>query len=487
MIEMSQIQNIKTMYNSGAGVSSISKALGISEPTVRKYLKMDDFNPSKPIREARRSKLDPYKEKVDRWLSEDKSSWHKQRHTAQRIYDRLCSETDFDGSYPVVKRYVREQKSNAKKSAYLDLVWEPASAQVDFGQADIIFCGSKRRSHYLVVSFPHSNVGLMQVFFGENAECVCEGLSRIFGFIGGIPKVCVFDNSAGIGRRVMNKVKLTDLFARFEMHCRFESRFCNPDSGHEKGNVENKVGTLRRNLMVPVPEVGDLDGYNEELLLLCIEKADDVHYRKGERCIDLFGSDITDLLPLPETPFSCIRYEKYKADKHGNICIGGKHRYSSDASFGGCEMIVGFGAFTVDIYDGRGNEVASHKRLYSEGPDESVDPSASLRLLASRPGAWMNSRVRSALPGELREYIDDADKDMLRTYLKTIAAASEGTSYDTAVEAAHMTLKSTGQLKKTDVAMYATRLYLGEAPAYDDPFDLSGYDAVFTGKEAELQ
>ena len=30
-------------------------------------------------------------------------------------------------------------------------------------------------------------------------------------------------------------------------------------ANHEKGSVENAVGFLRRNLMVPVPEAEDLD------------------------------------------------------------------------------------------------------------------------------------------------------------------------------------------------------------------------------------
>ena len=229
---MSKARKIKTMYNNGEKISTISKALSISEPTVRKYLRMDDFTPQKPVITDRPSKLDPYKETIDHWLSEDKVVWHKQRHTAKRIYDRLCTETDFDGSYPIVQRYVKEQKAITGDNTFLDLVWDPAVVQVDFGQADIILFREKRRIHYLVVSFPFSNVGLMQIFFGENAECVCEGLSRIFEFVEGVPKVCVFDNGAGIGRKIMDKVKLTDLFARFELHYGFESRFCNPDSGH---------------------------------------------------------------------------------------------------------------------------------------------------------------------------------------------------------------------------------------------------------------
>ncbi len=38
------------------------------------------------------------------------------------------------------------------------------------------------------------------------------------------------------------------------------------NAGHEKGNVENKVGYHRRNLLVPVPRFEDLEENNRELL-----------------------------------------------------------------------------------------------------------------------------------------------------------------------------------------------------------------------------
>lgn len=42
--------------------------------------------------------------------------------------------------------------------------------------------------------------------------------------------------------------------------------FCNPYAGYEKGNVENKVGTTRRNLFVPIPTYHDIEAYNRTLL-----------------------------------------------------------------------------------------------------------------------------------------------------------------------------------------------------------------------------
>ena len=38
-------------------------------------------------------KLDPFKADIDAWITEDKKAKRKQRHTAQRIYDRLVRNT----------------------------------------------------------------------------------------------------------------------------------------------------------------------------------------------------------------------------------------------------------------------------------------------------------------------------------------------------------------------------------------------------------
>jgi len=45
-------------------------------------------------------------------------------------------------------------------------------------------------------------VGLTQVFWGETAECVCQGLRSVFESMGGVPRRAVFDNATEVGRRV---------------------------------------------------------------------------------------------------------------------------------------------------------------------------------------------------------------------------------------------------------------------------------------------
>ncbi len=52
----------------------------------------------------------------------------------------------------------------------------------------------------------------------------------------------------------------------------------NPESGWEKGNVENKVGYLRRNELVPVPRFDDLVKENKHLLDRCEIDMQREHY-----------------------------------------------------------------------------------------------------------------------------------------------------------------------------------------------------------------
>ncbi|MDE8671090.1 alpha/beta hydrolase fold domain-containing protein [Pseudarthrobacter sp. H3Y2-7] len=106
-----------------------------------------------------------------------------------------------------------------------------------------------------------------------------------------------------------------------ELHYRSESRYCNPYSGHEKGNVENAVGFLRRNLMVPEPEAATLVGLNEVLLACCDALATTTHYRKGLALGELFTQDVAASWELPGVGFDPVRYESRRAEKVGNLLI----------------------------------------------------------------------------------------------------------------------------------------------------------------------
>jgi transposase len=135
-------------------------------------------------------KLDAFKPVIDEWLENDKSAPRSQRHTAKRVYKRLTREVEgFNCSYRLVAQYISYRKKQiyaGEKAGYLPLEHKPGEAQVDFGTAEFYENGRRITGKYLEVSFPYSNKGFLQLFYGENIECLLEGLDTIFRHIGGV-------------------------------------------------------------------------------------------------------------------------------------------------------------------------------------------------------------------------------------------------------------------------------------------------------------
>lgn len=478
---MPTIQSIRTRRARGETISEIATAEGVSAPTVRKYLAMTDFSPAFPTRQDRPSILDPYKEIIEGYLDEDEKSWHKQRHSAKRIHERLVKEHSAKVGYTIVQLYVKKRREERRsiKDQYLKLVWTPGEAQVDFGEADFMIYGQKRRVHYLVVDFPFSNVGLTQVFYGENAECVCQGLLKIFTYIGGVPTRLVFDNATGAGRRVGETARTSELFGRFACHFAFDFSFCNPRSRHEKGAVENKVGATRRNLFVPMPRIYDIERYNIRLLDMCMERSDKDHYAKGESERALFMEDAIALRELPEDDFDVVSYTSVKCDKYGYICSEGNHRYATDPAFATQTVIVGRRAFDVDIHTEDGELICSPKRAYGKAPSTSDDPLSQLNVLCMKPAGWKNSQVRFSLPEDLRAVMDKMDRAERSDALRCLRSVAQEVGYDTAAKAMDECAGLLGEIDQASVEVMTACMADSRQPiAYDDPADLDIYDAV---------
>ncbi len=188
--------------------------------------------------------------------------------------------------------YVSRRKKELSKKTYQTAMFglhSMCEAQVDFGKALVVGSGGAEETwSELVISFPFSNAGFAQVCRYETKECLCEALQRIFEYIGGVPLRVLFDNmsSAVVHIEEGGKRKLTEMFTRFTLHHRFKAEFCNPDSPQEKGSVENKVGYLRRNYLLPPPKIENLEAFNAHLLDVCMADLQREHYVKKELISD---------------------------------------------------------------------------------------------------------------------------------------------------------------------------------------------------------
>lgn len=485
MLNMSQIQDIKELARDRS-VADISRRLSVDEKTVRKYLQQDDFSPKPPRRNPRPSRLDRHTPLIDKWLKEDEKRWRKQHHTAKRIHERLRGESPgYDCSYNVVQRYVKKARGMKRaERANQELVWHPGESQADFGEADFLERGAMIRKKYLTLSFPQSNNSFSQVFGGENAECVCQGLQDIFTYIGGVPRLIIFDNATGVGRRMGEVIKETKLFKQFRSHYGFSVRYCNPDSGHEKGNVENKVGYTRRNMFVPEPAFDDVEAFNRDLLDQHIVKADEIHYKFLLPIRELYRADKHALLPLPGKPFDVCRYGYEKTDGYGKIHIDARHHYSTRPEYAGQEVLVCIRAHTIDILDENKELVVQHTRQYGATRSDTIDYRTSLSILLQNAGAWPNSGVRELVPPVLQAMMDTQPRNELQTTLRTLQVLTTHYSFETAVKALEEGIRI-NRATFCDTAVLAARIseYGLDTAAETGP-DLNVYDSLLAGAGA---
>jgi hypothetical protein len=322
------------------------------------------------------------------------------------------------------------------------------------------------------------------VFGGETSECVCQGLKDIFEYIGGVPSLLVFDNATGVGRRIGQVIQEAELFQRMRAHYRFSVRFCNPNAGHEKGNVENKIGYTRHNVFVPIPIINDIESFNKEFLDKHKIKAQENHYKKMMPIHKLFEDDRKALLKLPTVPFDACRYVYIKADGYGKVRVDDRHYYSTSPECGNCEVLVGIRAHTVDILTEGLHLLVRHSRQFGEKRSDTIDYRTSIAILMRNVGAWPNSGVRELVSDMLRNAMDEQPREALQSTLRTMHLLTRTYNFETAVAALEEGLRI-NRTNFCDAAILAARIagYGLDNPPEAGP-DLRVYDDLLNGGDA---
>lgn len=138
-------------------------------------------------------------------LESDKKVHRKQRHTAQRIFERLRDEHGYDGGVTIVKDAVREWRTSHRE-VFLPLSHPPGEAQVDYGFADIVLNGETIKVALFAMTLPYSDAIFIQAFHRECTESFLEGHKRAFDFFGGVPQRISYDNTkVAVGKITGNR------------------------------------------------------------------------------------------------------------------------------------------------------------------------------------------------------------------------------------------------------------------------------------------
>ena len=327
--------------------------------------------------------LGPFVAMIHEILEADRKAPKKQRHTAKRIFERLC-EAGYQGGQTVVQEEVRRWKQRSAE-VFMPLMHPPGEAQVDFGMATVVYRGQSRKVAMFVMSLPYSDAVFCQIYPRECSETFQEGHRRAFEFFGGVPKRISYDNTKIAVAKVIQKRggAFTREFLRLESHYLFAHHFCLVRRPNEKGHVENLVGYCRRNFLVPIPKLDDFEAFNEGLAEDCRRDLQRQLRGKTGTKAELLEEDREAILQLPSQSFEASRVEACQANSlslvrfdRNDYSVPTKHAYRTIMAVGGIEGVK----FVV-----QDQVVAEHPR---DGDKEKVhyDPLHYLALLERKPG-----------------------------------------------------------------------------------------------------
>jgi len=356
-----------------------------------------------------RPKLDGFTAIIDQILADDQRMPHKQRHTAKRIWERLCDEYGFAGRYTIVKGYVHDRQLRSKEM-FIPLHHPAGHAQVDFGEAMAKIGGVARKIHFFCMDLPHSDAIFVKAYPAETTEAFLDGHVAAFDFFGKVPVSILYDNTTLAVAAILGdgKRRRTRAFTELQSHYLFEDRFGRPGKGNDKGKVEGLVGYARRNFMVPMPEAASHEDLNARLTAACLKRQGAVLRGHSQTISDRLAADLEAFRAAPAVPLdpcdkrtgrvsslSLVRY-------CGNDC-------SVPTRYGYRHVQVKGYVDTVVIAHG-GAVIARHTRSYDSG-DFVFNPLHYLALLEYKTGALDQAAPLQGWPlpavfGELRRLLE---------------------------------------------------------------------------------
>jgi hypothetical protein len=269
-----------------------------------------------------------------------------------------------------------------------------------------------------VLTFPKSNVGYCQITYSETMEALLESLQAMFNHIDVVPTKIWFDQMSSACIRTKDKYGdaiPTERFMRFASHYGFEPVYCNPNSGNEKGNVENKVGYFRNNIFIPFIKCDDLTITNKEVLKSCDKDNLRNHYKHEIPQIELFEEEKELMHRMTKASFDTAKYEKRRVNKYGHITFE-KCRYSVSPRYVSEYVWVKIMANNLSILTETYSEITRHKRSFKKGETYTnwID---FIEIIAKKPKALKYSSFYKQMPEAWTTYTETLDKPNLKQAL----------------------------------------------------------------------
>lgn len=416
MIDVALLSVIRRWYHrDGMAIREIARRTGLSRNTVRKYLASASVEPAYPKRKSP-SKLDDYEQTLTHWLFREIKRHRKQRRSVKQLHSDLV-QLGYTGSYDRVAAFARQWRESqqrahgsASKHAFVPLRFAPGEAfQFDWSEDWVVMNGAKTKLQIAHFKLSHSRAFMLRAYPLQGHEMLFDAHFHSLSALGGIPERGIYDNmktavdKVGRGKeRVINK-----RFQAMASHYLFDTEFCNPAAGWEKGQVEKNVRDSRHRIWHSAPTFKSLNELNAWLEQRCRMLWQELHHPeyKHRSIAEVWENEKLSLMAMPVAFDGFVEYTKRVSSTC--LIVFDNNRYSVPASFAnGTVSLRVYADKLVIVAESR--IVAEHNRVFNrerkgKGSGKTVyNWRHYLAVVQRKPGALKNGAPFTELPNSFR-------------------------------------------------------------------------------------